>query len=159
MEEFCLILSLGSSVTLIRTRGQIFDIMSTLIVGSMESPSKVFLLFFLLPDWLKLNHLKSRMECGFSDIFSRHFCSTVAKTIGLTNYAASFGAKKCSENHIWSCWDDSRSMEPTIKTQTVLRFIDNWIEMTISWEVSPTTILMTNFNNSEKILWSLECEN
>ena len=69
-------------------------------VGSMEAPSKAFLLFFLLPDWLKLNHLKSRMECGFSDIFSRHFCSTGAETIGLTNYAASFGAKKCSENHI-----------------------------------------------------------
>ena len=34
-------------------------------VGSMEAPSKAFLLFFLLPDWLKLNHLKSRMECGF----------------------------------------------------------------------------------------------
>ena len=70
------------------------------LVGSMEAPSKAFLLFFLLPDWLKLNHLKSPMECGFSDIFSRHFCSTVAETIGLTNYAASFGAKKCSENHI-----------------------------------------------------------
>ena len=79
----------------------------------MEAPSKAFLLFFLLPDWLKLNHLKSRMECGFPDIFSRHFCSTVAETIGVTKYAASFGAKKCSENHIWSCWDDSRSMEPT----------------------------------------------
>ena len=65
------------------------------IVGSMETPSKVFLLFFLLPDWLKLNHFKSRMECGFSDIFSRHFCSTVAETIGVTNYAAGFGAKKC----------------------------------------------------------------
>ena len=63
----------------------------------MEAPSKAFLLFFLLPDWLKLNHLKIRMECGCSDIFSRHFCSTVAETIGLTNYAASFGAKKCSE--------------------------------------------------------------
>ena len=22
-------------------------------------------------------------------------------------------AKKCSENHIWSCWDDSPSIEPT----------------------------------------------
>ena len=33
------------------------------IVGSMEAPSKAFLLFFLLPDWLKLNHLKNRMEC------------------------------------------------------------------------------------------------
>ena len=64
------------------------------IVASMEAPSKAFLLFFLLPDWLKLNHLKSRMECGFSDIFSRHFCSTGAETIGLTNYATSFGAKK-----------------------------------------------------------------
>ena len=69
-------------------------------VGSMEVPAKAFLLFFLLPDWLKLNHLKSRIECGFSDIFSCHFCSIVAETIGLTNYTASFGAKKCSENHI-----------------------------------------------------------
>ena len=87
----------------------------TIIVGSIQAPSKAFLLFFLLSDWLKLNHLKSRMECGFSDIFSHHFCSTVAETIGLTNYAASFGAKKCSEDHIWSCWDDSRSIEPTNK--------------------------------------------
>ena len=59
----------------------------------METPSKAFLLFFLLPDWLNLNHLKSRMECGFSDIFSRHVCSTVAETIGVTNNAASFGVK------------------------------------------------------------------
>ena len=33
------------------------------------------------------------MECGFSDIFSCHICSTVAETIGVTNHAASFGAK------------------------------------------------------------------
>ena len=66
-----------------------------IIVDFMEAPSKVFLLFFLLPDWPKLNHLKSRMECGLSDIFSRHFCSTVTETTGVTNYAASFGAKKC----------------------------------------------------------------
>ena len=70
------------------------------IVGSTEAPSKAFLSFFLLSDWLKLNHLKSLIECGFSDIFSRNFCSTVAETIGVTNHAASFGAKKCSENHI-----------------------------------------------------------
>ena len=63
------------------------------VVGSMEAPSKVFLLFFLLPDWLKLNHLKSRMECGFSDILSRHICSTVEETIGVTNYAAIFARK------------------------------------------------------------------
>ena len=63
------------------------------IVGSMEALSKAFLLFFLLPDWLKLNHLKRRMECGFPDIFSCHFHSTVAETIGLTNYKATFGAK------------------------------------------------------------------
>ena len=59
----------------------------------MEAPSKAFPLFFLLPDWLKLNHLKSRMDCGFSDIFSRHICSTLGETIGMTNCAASFGAK------------------------------------------------------------------
>ena len=70
------------------------------VVVSMKAPSKAFLLFFLLHDWTKLNHLKSQMDCGFPDIFPRHFCSTVAETIGSTNYAASFGAKKCSENHI-----------------------------------------------------------
>ena len=59
----------------------------------MEAPPKAFLLFLLLPDWLKLNHLKRRMERGFSDIFSRHFCFTVAATIGVTNYAVSFAAK------------------------------------------------------------------
>ena len=59
----------------------------------MEVPSKAFPLFFLLPDWLKLNHLKSVMECGFSYIFSRHICSNVAETTGVTNYAASSGAK------------------------------------------------------------------
>ena len=69
-------------------------------VGSMKAPSKAFPLFFLLSDCLKLNHLKSRMECCFSDIFSRYICSTVAETIGVTNYAARFGTKKCSENHI-----------------------------------------------------------
>ena len=60
-----------------------YDAASIEIVGSMEAPSKAFILFFLLPDWLKLNHLKSRMECGFSDIFSHHICSTVAETIGV----------------------------------------------------------------------------
>ena len=77
-----------------------YSVRRDFVVGSMEAFSKAFLLFFLFPDWLKLNDLKSRMECGFSDIFSRHICSTVAETIGVTNYAASFGAKKCSENHI-----------------------------------------------------------
>ena len=59
----------------------------------MEAPSKAFLLFFLLLDWLKLNRLRRSMECGFSDIYSRHICSTVAETIGVINNAASFGAK------------------------------------------------------------------
>ena len=82
---------LGFSVSL-----DMYNSFDTLLifVGSMEAPSKAFLLFFLLLDWLKLDHLKSRMECGFSDIFSRHICPTVAETIGVTNNAASFGAKK-----------------------------------------------------------------
>ena len=33
------------------------------------------------------------MECGFSFTFSRQFCCTLAETISVTNYAASFGAK------------------------------------------------------------------
>ena len=36
-----------------------------------------FLLFFLFSDWLMSNHLKSQIECGFLDIFSRHICCTV----------------------------------------------------------------------------------
>ena len=39
------------------------------LVGSTEAPSKVFLLFFLLPDWLKLNHLKTSNGMWFF----RHF--------------------------------------------------------------------------------------
>ena len=44
-----------------------------LVVGFMEAPSEAFLLFFLLPDWLKLNHLKSRIECGFQTFFRAIF--------------------------------------------------------------------------------------
>ena len=83
--------------------------------GSTEAPSKVFLLFFLFSDWLKSNHLRSPIECGFLDIFSRHICGAVTETIRVTNYATSFGAKKCSENQVRSCWDDSWSVEPTKK--------------------------------------------
>ena len=57
----------------------------------------------------------------FSDIFSRRICSTVAETIGVTNYAASFGAKKCSENHIWSCWDDARGTNKLGPTENSYR--------------------------------------
>ena len=43
----------------------------------MKAPSKAFLLFLLLPDWLKLNHFKSRMESDFSDIFRTIFAETI----------------------------------------------------------------------------------
>ena len=46
----------------------------------MEAPSKVFLLFFLLPDWLKLNHLKSRMEYGFQTFLASFGAKNVQKT-------------------------------------------------------------------------------
>ena len=66
-------------------------------------------------DWLKLNCLRSRIERGFLDIFSRHICSAVTETIRVTNYATSFGARKCSENQVRGCWDDSWSVKPTSK--------------------------------------------
>ena len=45
-----------------------------------------FLLFSLLPDWLKLNHLRSRMECGFSDIFVQKTTFEAAEMVlGLWN--------------------------------------------------------------------------
>ena len=75
-------------------------IKSVAFFSSTEAPSKVFLLFFLFSDWLKLNHLKSRIECGFLDIFSCPICSDVTETIRVTNYATSLGAKKCSENQV-----------------------------------------------------------
>ena len=62
-----------------------------------------FSVVFLYSDWLKWNHLRSRTELGFLDIFSRHICSAVTETIRVTNYATSFGAKKCSENQVRSC--------------------------------------------------------
>ena len=49
------------------------------VVGPTETLSRVFLLFFLFSDWLMLTHLKSRIECGFLDIFSRHICCTEKK--------------------------------------------------------------------------------
>ena len=33
------------------------------------------------------------MECGFSDIFSRHICSTIAETIGVTSYQQVLGRR------------------------------------------------------------------
>ena len=68
-------------------------IRNIIFVGSTEALLRVFLLLFLFSDWLMLNHLKSRIECGFLDIFSRHICCTVKKTIRVTNYATSFGVK------------------------------------------------------------------
>ena len=79
------------------------------------SSFKGFSIVFLFSDWLKSNHLKSRIERGFLGIFSHHICSAVTETIRVTNYATSFGAKKCSENQVRSCWDDSWSVEPTRK--------------------------------------------
>ena len=78
--------------------------------SSFKGLSIVFLALWLA----KVESSQKSNGMWFLDIFWRHICSTVAETIGVTNYAASFGMKKCSENHIWSCWDDSRCMEPTI---------------------------------------------
>ena len=80
------------------------------IVGSMEAPSKAFLLFFLLPDWLKLSHLKSRTECGFQTFFSRHICSTVAETIGVANYAEL--ETDCWNTHKETFWEQNQNFLP-----------------------------------------------
>ena len=79
--------------TLACANGELQHFIFVVFFGSIKAPSKPFLLFFLLPDWLKLNHLKSRMKCDFQTFFSRHFCSNVAETLGVTNYAASSGAR------------------------------------------------------------------
>ena len=42
-------------------------------VGFTEAPSKVFLLFFLFSDWLRSNHLRSRIERSFLSIFRAIF--------------------------------------------------------------------------------------
>ena len=67
----------------------------------MKASSKILLLRFLFSDWLKSNHLKSRIEHGFLDIFSRNICgAVVTETIRVTNNATSFGVKKCSGNQV-----------------------------------------------------------
>ena len=48
------------------------------------------------------------------DIFSPHICSSVTETIQVTSCATSFGAKKCSENQVRSCWDNSWSVKPKL---------------------------------------------
>ena len=80
--------------------------------SSFKGFSIVFPVFWLA----KSNHLKSRIERVFFGHFSRHICSAVTETIRVTNYATSFGAKKYSDNQVWSCWEDSWSVEPTIST-------------------------------------------
>ena len=45
-----------------------FSHILNMVVGSMEVPSIAFLLFFLFSDWLKSNHLRSRIERGVLDI-------------------------------------------------------------------------------------------
>ena len=46
----------------------------SVVVGSTEAPLiKVFLLFSLFFDWLNSNHLKSRIERDFLDIFCAIF--------------------------------------------------------------------------------------
>ena len=67
------------------------------------SSFKGFSIVFLFCYWLKSNHLRGRIERGFLDIFSRLIYSAVTESIRVTNYATSFGAKKCSENQVRSC--------------------------------------------------------
>ena len=98
----------------------------------MGAASKVFYCFSCsLIGWSRII-LKVEWKFGFSDIFSRHICSTIAETIGVTNYAARFGAKKCSENHNWSCWDDARSVEPTILVQAWINSTYNVCKITFT---------------------------
>ena len=127
----------------------------------MEAPSKAFLLFFLLPDWLKLNHLKSRMECGFSDIFSRHFCSTLEETIGLTNYAASFGAKNVQKTTfeaaemILGRWNQQewKSFEKIARRGEIkVQIKVEWFSQQ-SLEMTHYFILFVVFTESMKLLW------
>ena len=106
------------------------------------SSFKDFSIVFLFSNWLELNHLKSRMECGFSDIFSCHVCSTRAETIDMTIYAASFRAKKCSENHILSCWDDARTLEPTN-----IQFFRSWKSKLI-WGIKFCILCLPTIQNN-----------
>ena len=57
------------TIPLIRCKSLEYDLFSD-FVGSMEAPSKACLLFFLLPDWLNLNRLKSRMDVVFQTFFA-----------------------------------------------------------------------------------------
>ena len=75
---------------------------------------RFFLLFFLLPDWLKLNHLKSRMEGGFSDIFFTPYLFHRSRNNRRDKLRSMFWLEKMFRKpHLKLLRDDSRSMEPT----------------------------------------------
>ena len=63
--------------------------------GPMEAPSKMFLLFFLFSNWAKVESSQNSNRTWFFDCFLAIFV-TLTETIRVTNYATSFGAKKCS---------------------------------------------------------------
>ena len=57
------------------------------------SSFKGFSIVFPAPRLAKVESSQKSNGMWFFRHFSRHICSTVAETIGVTNYAASFGAK------------------------------------------------------------------
>ena len=132
--------------------------------SSFKGFSIVFLLLFSCFYRLKLDHLKSRMECGFSDIFSRHICSTVADTIGVTNYASSFGAKKCSENHIsvhgtnklfdslYDAWTASHIIKMTLKPGPHVTIAEYVCRRCCKWDFRTVNISIANIYCERSIL-------
>ena len=61
------------------------------------SPIKGFPIFFPVFWLTKVESSQKSNRTWFFGHFSRHICSAVTETIRVTNYATSFGAKKCSE--------------------------------------------------------------
>ena len=96
------------------------------------SSFKGFSIVFPAPWLAKVESSQKSNGMWFFRHFLRHFCSTVAETIGVTINPASFGAKKCSENHIWSYWDDSWSMEPTKYDELIKILIGRYFKQAVS---------------------------
>ena len=89
----------------------------------MEARSKAFLLFFLFSDWLSSNHLRSWIERGFLDTFSRHICSAITETIRVTNNATSFGAKNIQKTKFEAA---EMILDPWNQQVYTFRFMEFW---------------------------------
>ena len=96
------------------------------VVGSTEAPSKVFLLFFLFFDWLKSNHLRSRIERGFLTFFRPIFVTLLQE-----QYEWQTMQQVLAQKNVQKIKFEAAEMilDPWNQQVCLQRFEPNWLNM------------------------------